>query len=85
MPNQTTLYQSLSDLSDNYFGNSVTVSIRARLEIQLEKPLDELTPGDLLEQLGWLKSIACLFTNDKERVEDFALKAEILALNSEAT
>lgn len=76
--NQRMLYQQLVTVLEHYLGPTAERFVQRHVRSHLNKPIENLSSGDIQELAAWIKLSLAVLSEDKQIVS--ACEEEILAL-----
>ena len=77
-PGEALLYDKVVRITNVYLGPAADRFIARQVQNHLHKPPQELSRGDLLQLIDWIRVAVSLLTDDSEIIEEYA--AQLLRL-----
>lgn len=75
----TVLYDKVVRITNVYLGPAADRFIARQVQNHLHKPPQELSQGDLLQLIDWIRVAVSLLTDDSEIIEEYAQQLQRLA------
>jgi hypothetical protein len=79
----STIYDQVVRITQSYLGPAANRFIARQVENHLHKAPGDLSPGDLLRLIDWIKVAVSLLTEDSGTIEAYIAQLQKLAQNYE--
>ena len=75
---ETTLYETVTDIAEDYFGPAADRFVSRLIVNHLNKTPEKLTKKDLRELISWIKLTLAVITDDPKVVSEFSRRLNSL-------
>ncbi len=78
MVGELTLYETVIDIAEDYFGPAAPRFVGRLINNHLHKAPEQITTKDLPELVTWSKLTVAMLTDDKDAIEEFSSRLDAL-------
>jgi hypothetical protein len=79
MVGEQAIYQSVTDIAEDYFGPAAPRFVQRLAVNHLGKQPDKITPKDLQELVDWMKLTLAMLTDNEKVITEFSGRLDLLA------